>query len=208
MQKYIIVTGGTKGIGRAVVMRFARAGFAVVTCARSAADLLTLAADVEEELPGSELYTLAADLSQPADTRRFTDFVLALGGKIEVLINNTGAFTPGRLQDDDQEGSVLRHMIDVNLYSTYDVTRALLPSLLAHGGGHIFTMCSVASLRAYPSGGAYSVAKFALLGLTKALREELKEQNIRVTAVLPGATLTASWEGADLPPSGLLRRKM
>nr|WP_317128374.1 SDR family oxidoreductase [Hymenobacter radiodurans] len=69
-------------------------------------------------------------------------------------------------------------------------------------------MCSVASLRAYPSGGAYSVAKFALLGLTKALREELKEQNIRVTAVLPGATLTASWEGADLPPSGLLRQKM
>nr|WP_317128375.1 SDR family oxidoreductase [Hymenobacter radiodurans] len=141
MQKYIIVTGGTKGIGRAVVMRFARAGFAVVTCARSAADLLTLAADVEEELPGSELYTLAADLSQPADTRRFTDFVLALGGKIEVLINNTGAFTPGRLQDDDQEGSVLRHMIDVNLYSTYDVTRALLPSLLAHGGG-IFSRCA------------------------------------------------------------------
>jgi short-subunit dehydrogenase len=205
MQKYIIVTGGTKGIGRAVVMRFARAGFAVVTCARSAADLLALAADLEQENPGSELYTLAVDLSQPTDTRRFTDFVLALGGKIEVLVNNTGAFTPGRLQDDTEDGSVLRQMIDVNLYSTYDVTRALLPSMLEHGGGHIFTMCSVASLRAYPSGGAYSVAKFGLLGLTKALREELKEQNTRVTAVLPGATLTASWEGANLPPERFIK---
>ena len=205
MQKYIIVTGGTKGIGRAVVMRFARAGFAVVTCARSTADLLTLATDMEQELPGSELYTLSADLSQLNDTRRFTDFVLALGGKIEVLVNNTGAFTPGRLQDDTEDGSVLRQMIDVNLYSTYDVTRALLPNMLAHGGGHIFTMCSVASLQAYPSGGAYSVAKFALLGLTKALREELKEQNIRVTAVLPGATLTASWEGANLPPERFIK---
>jgi short-subunit dehydrogenase len=150
MQKYIIVTGGTKGIGRAVVMRFARAGFAVVTCARSTADLLTLATDMEQELPGSELYTLSADLSQFNDARRFTDFVLALGGKIEVLVNNTGAFTPGRLQDDTEDGSVLRQMIDVNLYSTYDVTRALLPNMLAHGGGHIFTMCSVASLQAYP----------------------------------------------------------
>jgi short-subunit dehydrogenase len=205
MKKYIIVTGGTKGIGRAVVMRFAQAGYAVVTCARSAADLATLTAEVAREVPGSELHTLPADLSQPADTRHFTDFVLGLGGKIEVLVNNTGAFTPGRLQDEPADGSVLRHMIDINLYSTYDVTRALLPSMLAERGGHIFTMCSVASLRAYPSGGAYSVAKFALLGLTKALREELKEQGIRVTAVLPGATLTASWEGVDLPPERFIK---
>ncbi|WP_317175030.1 SDR family NAD(P)-dependent oxidoreductase [Hymenobacter qilianensis] len=141
MKKYIIVTGGTKGIGRAVVMRFAQAGFAVVTCARSTADLLTLATDIEQAIPGSELYTLSADLSQPDEARRFTDFVLALGGKIEVLVNNIGAFTPGRLQDDTEDGSVLRHMIEVNLYSTYDVTRALLPSMLAHGGG-IFSRCA------------------------------------------------------------------
>ena len=71
--------------------------------------------------------------------------------------------------------------------------------------GHIFTMCSTASIMAYPNGGSYCIAKFALYGMTKVLREELKEHGLRVTAILPGATLTASWEGADLPAERFIR---
>ncbi|TGE08599.1 SDR family oxidoreductase [Hymenobacter fodinae] len=206
MQKNIVViTGGTKGIGRALVLRFLRAGYPVATCARSAADLGALQTAVTTELPTAKLHTCAADLSQQSETRRFTEFVSGLGQAVEVVINNTGSFVPGRLQDEPADGSQLRHMLDVNLLSAYDVTLALLPGLIARRSGHIFNICSTASLMAYPNGGSYGIAKFALLGMTKNLREELKQHNIRVTAVLPGATLTASWEGVDLPAERFIK---
>ena len=199
MEKYVVVTGGTKGIGRAVVLRFLRAGQPVVTCARSARDLAELQTTMSEEVPGAVLHTLPADLSEPKDCRRFTDFVLRLEGGVEVLVNNTGAFLPGRLQDEPTDGSQLRQMLAANLLSAYDVTLPLLPGLIERRQGHIFNICSTASLTAYPNGGSYGIAKHALYGLTRNLREELKEHDIRVTAVLPGATLTASWAGVDLP---------
>jgi len=205
MQKYIVVTGGTKGIGRAVARRFAQAGFGVVTCARSAADLDRLKTALQQDVPGAIIHTLAADLSQAAETGRFAEFVRGLGVSVDILVNNTGAFIPGRLQDEPADGSQLRQMMDVNLYSAYDLTRALLPPMIARRTGHIFNMCSTASIMAYPNGGSYCVAKFALYGMTKVLREELKEHGLRVTAILPGATLTASWEGADLPAERFIK---
>ena len=199
-KKLIVVTGGSKGIGRAVVSRFLRAGFPIATCARSAADLAALTTELTAEVPGAMLHTLPADLSQQADCGRFAAFVLALDLPVEVLVNNAGAFTPGRLQDEPADGSQLRQMLAVNLLSAYDVTLPLLPGFIARGGGHIFTICSTASITAYPNGGSYGIAKHALLGFTKNLREELKISGVRVTAVLPGPTLTASWAGVDLPP--------
>ena len=198
-EKLIVVTGGSKGIGRAVVARFLRAGYAVATCARSAADLTALTTELRAEVPGAVLHTLPADLSQQADCARFAAFVLSLGLSVEVLVNNAGAFTPGRLQDEPADGSQLRQMLAVNLLSAYDVTLPLLPGLIAQGKGHIFTICSTASITAYPNGGSYGIAKHALLGFTKNLREELKTSGVRVTAVLPGPTLTASWAGVELP---------
>ena len=178
----VVVTGGSKGIGRALVTRFLAAGYTVATCARSAADLQTLQSDLAPAL----LHTLPADLSQADDCRRFADFVLALGLPIQVVVHNTGAFIPGRFQDEPADGTSLRQMLAVNLLSTYDLTQALLPTLLAQRQGHIFTICSTASLMAYPNGGSYGVAKAALYAYTKTLREELKSSGIRVTAVLPG----------------------
>ena len=191
----VIITGGSQGIGRALVQCFLREGFSVATCARSAGDLARLQA----ELPGAPLHTLPADLSQPGDCARFAAFALALGLPLAALIHNAGAFVPGRFQDEPTDGSRLRQMLAANLLSAYDLTQALLPPLLAQGGGHIFTICSTASLIPYPNGGSYGVAKFALLGFTKTLREEVKTQGLRVTAVLPGATLTRSWDGMPEP---------
>jgi short-subunit dehydrogenase len=195
----IVVTGGSKGIGRAVVARFLEAGFPVATCARSAADLAALSTELTAGRPNAQLHTLPADLSRPEDCARFAAFVLALGLPVEVLVNNAGAFVPGRLQDEPADGSQLRQMLAVNLLSAYDVTLPLLPGLIAQQRGHIFTICSTASVTAYPNGGSYGIAKHALLGFTRNLREELKPAGVRVTAVLPGPTLTASWEGVDLP---------
>lgn len=198
-EKLIVVTGGSKGIGRAVVARFLRQGFPVATCARSADDLAALTTELTADVPGAVLHTLAADLSLTDDCARFAAFVLALGLPVEVLVNNAGAFVPGRLQDEPTDGSQLRHMLAVNLLSAYDVTLPLLIGFIARGRGHIFTICSTASITAYPNGGSYGIAKHALLGFTRNLREELKTSGVRVTAVLPGPTLTASWAGVNLP---------
>ena len=197
----VVVTGGSQGIGRALVVRFLRAGYAVATCARSAPDLAALRA----ELAPAPLHTLPAALSQAAGCRRFAEFVLGLKLPLRVLVHNTGAFLPGRLQDEPADGSQLRQLLAVNLLSAYDVNQALLPAMLAQGTGHIFTICSTASLIAYPNGGSYGIAKFALYGFTKTLREELKSSGLRVTAVLPGPTLTASWESAPLPPERFIK---
>jgi short-subunit dehydrogenase len=80
----------------------------------------------------------------------------------------------------------------------------MLPTMLERGSGHIFNLCSIASIIAYPNGGSYSISKFAMLGFSKVLREELKTKGIKVTAVLPGATWSDSWAGADFPHSRLM----
>ncbi len=198
------MTGGSQGIGRALVARFLQAGYAVATCARSAADLDQLRQELALAAPAT-LHTQPADLSQWADCQRFAEFVQGLNLPLAALINNAGGFAPGRLQDEPTDGSRLREMLASNLLSAYDVTRALLPSFIAQRHGHIFTICSTASIMAYPNGGSYGIAKFALLGFTKTLREELKAQGIRVTAVLPGATLTRSWDGVGEQPERFIR---
>jgi short-subunit dehydrogenase len=83
------------------------------------------------------------------------------------------------------------------MYSAYQLTRQLLPAMMAAKQGHIFNLCSIASLQAYANGGSYSISKFALMGFSKNLREELKPYNIKVTAVYPGAVMTDSWGDFD-----------
>ena len=84
-----------------------------------------------------------------------------------------------------------------NLYSAYHLTRTLLPSMMQRNLGHVFNICSIASLHAYKNGGAYSISKFAMDGFSKNLREEMKPFNIKVTSVFPGAVLTDSWGDFD-----------
>lgn len=203
MKKLIIVTGGTKGIGKAIIHKFAEQGFDVLTCSRSEKDLLQLKKEVEGKYPKAELYTQQADLSDKKQLKAFVEFVKGLGRVPEVLVNNTGLFIPGMIHQEEE--GVLEKMIETNLYSAYHLTRAFVPDMIAAKSGHIFNMCSTASIVAYTNGGSYCISKFALLGMTKVLREELKEKGIRVTAIMPGATLTASWEGVDLPPERFMK---
>jgi short-subunit dehydrogenase len=119
-----------------------------------------------------------------------------------VLINNAGQFLPGSVHD-EAEGT-LEQMIAVNLYSAYHLTRALLPGMMTRRSGHIFNICSVASLQAYPNGGAYSISKWALAGFSANLREELKTHGIKVTSVYPGAAYTDSWAGSGVAPARIM----
>ncbi|SDK32447.1 Short-chain dehydrogenase [Catalinimonas alkaloidigena] len=198
MEKLIVVTGGTKGIGRAVIERFAAAGVDAVTCARHAEDLDELAADFAQRFPQQQLFTQPADLSDPQQVTAFAEFVMSLNRPVDVLVNNAGFFVPGQVHNEEE--GVLEATLQLNLVSVYHLTRRFVPGMKARQSGHIFNLCSTASIMAYTNGGSYCISKFALYGFSKVLREELKEEGIRVTSVLPGATLTASWAGTDLPP--------
>jgi short-subunit dehydrogenase len=113
----------------------------------------------------------------------------------DIVVNNAGLFEPGNVHDEPD--GTLESQMAVNLYSAYHLTRTLLPSMMEKKSGHIFNMCSIASLAAYKNGGAYSVSKFAMLGFTKNLRVEMMPYHIKVTAVLPGAVMSDSWAGYD-----------
>lgn len=195
MKKSIIISGGSQGIGKALVKKFLENGFQVFTCARNAEKLESLKNEFNHPL----LHTFVADLSHKKQVSNFAQWILNQETKIDVLINNAGYFLPGQIQN--EEDGVLESQIEANLYSAYHLTKAILPSMQKSNTGHIFTICSTASITAYTAGGSYCISKFALLGFTKVLREELKTQGIKVTAVLPGATLTPAWDGVNLPDS-------
>lgn len=194
----VIITGATKGIGFAVAGKFASAGFNLIICARNQDDLKHMAEDFSNKY-AVEVKYMAVDMSVKNDVAQFGNWIIQQGISIDILINNAGNFLPGSVYN-EQDG-VLENMIAVNLYSAYYLTRTLLPLMMQAKKGHIFNMCSIASLQAYANGGSYSISKFALLGFTKNLREEMKPHGIKVTAVCPGATMSNSWEGFDIDPS-------
>ena len=201
MQKLAVITGGTKGIGRALVKKFAENGFSVSTCARNEEALDQLKEEMEAAHE-TKIHTFTADLSKKEESTEFVEFNRLISKPLEVLINNTGVFMPGEIMS-EPEGA-LETMINTNLYSAYHITRGLVPLMLQNKGGHVFNMCSIASFMAYANGGSYSISKFAMLGFSKVLREELKDKAIRVTSVMPGATYTPSWEGAGIEEQRLM----
>lgn len=197
MQPSIVVTGCTKGIGKAIVLAFAKKGFNIAGCARNEGELSKLLGDLQTINPEGTHTLIACDVSKPAEIAAFTLKVTETYGAIDILVNNAGVFLPGQLIDEQPEQLPL--LLQTNVVSAYLITKQLLPAMRKQKSGHIFNICSIASLQAYPHGGSYTISKFALLGFSKQLRLELKNDSIRVTAVMPGATLTDSWAGTDLP---------
>lgn len=193
--KTIVVTGATKGIGKAICQKFASNGFGVAFCARNEADVKQLSEELKN-LGAPVVYASSCDVSDKKALASFAENVKKEFSEINVLVNNAGVFIPGNVSE-EPEGA-LEKMIETNLYSAYHLTRMLLPSIQKASEPYIFNICSTASTYAYDNGGSYSISKFALLGMTKVLRKELLGK-IKVSAVMPGPTLTASWDGVDLP---------
>jgi len=199
----IIVTGGSRGIGRSVVLQFAKHGFDVAYCSRSEEKLHQLANEIDELGENTEVFFQSCDMGKADQVISFANNALDKFSRFDVVINNAGVFLPGEIIN--AEEGLMEDMMNINFFSAYHFTRALLPSMVQIRKGHIFNICSVASIKAYPNGSLYTISKFALLGFSKSLREELKEKNIRVTSVLPGATYTDSWQGIELPESRFMK---
>lgn len=194
MQNVAVITGGTKGIGRAMVMKLLSEGFRVYACSRNKSDLEQLAREAGEN---DQLVLRVADISKREEVKQFSEWILSETDRVDILVNNAGVFVPGQLHREEE--GILEKTIETNVYGAYYLTRDLLPVMISHRRGHIFNLCSTASFVPYVNGGSYCISKYALLGFSRVLREEMKPYGIRVTSVMPGATLTASWEGTDLP---------
>ena len=191
----IVITGASKGIGFAIAETFASYGHDLYLTSKTAKDLEVSVGVLRTKYPLVKIEAMAADLSLKGDVDAFSKWCLQ-NTQPQILVNNAGYFVPGKIQD-EAEGQ-LEQQLNTNLMSAYHLTRALLPSMLSNTSGHIFNICSIASLNAYENGGSYSISKFALLGFSKNLRLELKDKGIKVTAVCPGATYTNSWAGSGI----------
>ncbi|MBC7554749.1 MAG: SDR family oxidoreductase [Taibaiella sp.] len=199
---YAIITGATQGIGRAVAEKYLANGYCIAVCARSKEKLKLLEQDWNERYPTASVIVYDTDLSLRGNVSAFATEITSVFPHIDVLVNNAGSFLPGNLEDEPE--GLLEQMLAVNLHSAYHLTKAIIPVMKKNGSGHIFNMCSVASLKAYPQGGAYSISKYALLGFSENLREEMRAYNIKVTSVCPGATYTPSWEGSGVEPGRIM----
>ncbi|MBC7691637.1 MAG: SDR family oxidoreductase [Methylotenera sp.] len=215
-KKWAVITAGTKGIGKALVEKFSQEGFSILTCSRNSDDLAALQKAIVESgasAPGGaasvgansgvECKIMKADLSVAHEVSRFAEFCLRSAPQTDVLINNAGIYLPGQIHSEPD--GALEKMIETNLYSAYHLTRKLIGPMMARRKGHLFNICSTASITPYVNGGSYCISKYALHGMTKVLREEMKPHGVRVTSVIPGATRTASWEGTTLPDERFMK---
>ncbi len=192
----IVITGCTRGIGYALAQRFEE-GFQIVGCGANPDRV----AQIKALHPSWDVQT--SDLSQPVQAKDFGHYVLSRHERVDILINNAGAFEQNSLLSEPDE--TFTRMMRTNLESAYYLTKVIAPRMIAQRVGWIVQMASVASIRPYPQGGSYAIAKAALLAFSRNLREELKPHQVAVTALLLGPTLTDSWKGAPYPPERFVR---
>lgn len=191
-----VITGASRGMGKAIAKIFATHGYDLYLCSKTETNLLATIEELKTQFPNITIDGKAFDLGKKQQAQLFGQWINNVVDGIDVLINNAGTFIPGNISNEPD--GALEAMLEVNLFSAYHTTRTLLPKMMAAKNGHIFTICSIASLAAYPNGGAYSISKYALLGFTKNLRKELYDYGIKVTAIIPGAVYTDSWKSSGV----------
>ena len=190
-----IITGATKGIGRAIALKLADDGYNLAICSRDEAALAALARELENK--GVRVHYLVADCADKAVVYNFCDFCSQVFGQIDLLVNNAGVFLPGSLLDEDD--TAFEQQLQLNLNGAYYLSKYMGRKMRSQQTGHIINICSIASKQIKENAGSYSVTKWGLLSLNNVLRDELAKHNVKVTAVLPGSTLTASWDGTEIP---------
>jgi short-subunit dehydrogenase len=199
----VVITGASKGFGKAIAGIFAQNGHNLYLCSRNEVALYKAVEELMTVYPGITIKAKAFDLSVKEQAQAFGKWILSHQVPVDVLVNNAGLFDPGSVYNEPD--GTLEHMMAVNLFSAYHVTRTVIQHMMQQKSGHIFNMCSIASLKAYANGGAYSISKYALAGFSTNLREEMKLHGIKVTAVYPGAAYTDSWAGSGIDPKRIMQ---
>jgi len=184
--KNALVTGAGKGIGKAVAIALAKEGVNVILVARTQSDLEKVAKEVNSF--GVKSLALTADVSDINSVNNAVEKALAEFKTIDILINNAGIAAFGKFLE--LEPAAWERIIQVNLMGTYYVTRAVLPNMIERQTGDIINISSTAGLSGNALTSAYSASKFAVLGLTESLMQEVRKHNIRVTALIPSTVAT------------------
>ncbi|HKC36144.1 MAG TPA: SDR family oxidoreductase, partial [Chitinophagaceae bacterium] len=190
----VLITGASRGIGKAIAEIFAANGHDLFLSSRNEVALYKAMEDLQTRYASVSIKAKAFDLTDKEQTKELGNWCLKYTVP-DIIVNNAGLFEPGSVHNEPE--GLLENQLAINVSSAYHLTRALLPKMMTRKSGHIFNLCSIASLHAYKNGGAYSISKFAMYGFSKNLREEMKPYNIKVTSVHPGAVLTDSWGDYD-----------
>ncbi|MFI2858205.1 3-ketoacyl-ACP reductase [Paenibacillus sp. JSM ZJ436] len=185
--KTAIITGAGKGIGRAMAIALASEGVHVGLIARTAEDLQSLSKLITEQY-GVKAIGAAADISLQSEVEAAFAVISQELGAIDILINNAGIAQFGNLLEMQTEE--WKKIIDVNLMGTYHMLRTVLPSMMERGSGDVINISSTAGERGFATGSAYNASKFAVMGLTEAVLQEVRKHNIRVTALTPSTVNT------------------
>lgn len=192
----VVITGASRGLGEAIALAFAK--LPQVSLALIARDQTRLEKVKQRcEALGASVEIYCCDMAVPETITQTIDAIKQLQGDATVLINNAGVFTQQPLLETSIDSAAA--MMQVNCLSALQFSQALLPAMSQHQCGDIFFVASVASIKTFNNCGAYVMSKHAMLGCARALREETKTQGIRVSCLLPGAILTDSWQGTELP---------
>ncbi|RKP51578.1 3-ketoacyl-ACP reductase [Cohnella endophytica] len=191
-----IITGAGKGIGKAAAIAMAREGIHLGLMARTSADLESLRQQLTSEYD-IKVSIATADISNRAEAERAVETLIGELGSLDILLNNAGTGQFGTLSEMDPEQ--WERIIQTNLMGTYYVTRAALPTMLNQKSGSIVNIASTAGERGFATGSAYCASKFAVLGLTEALMQEVRKSNIRVTALTPSTVNTELAVKTGLP---------
>jgi short-subunit dehydrogenase len=191
--KNALITAATKGMGRAIAIAFAKEGVNLAICARTGDHLGAFKSELSAINPTIKIFTSVTDCSIKQEVLKFACAAEQALGFIGIIVNNVGMYEYRSILDDGEE--TLEKQVNTNLAPTYHLYRYFGKAMISKREGHIFTICSVASLNPIAEAGAYSVTKYALLGLSKVMRLEMQPYGVKVTAIIPGSTLTNSWEG-------------
>ncbi|MGM1048222.1 MAG: 3-ketoacyl-ACP reductase [Bacillota bacterium] len=185
--KTAIITGAGKGIGRAIAISLAKEGVHVGLVARTAADLESLGQFITEQY-GVKAIAATADISVQSEAEAAFAAINQELGAIDILINNAGIAQFGNLLE--MEPEQWKRIVDVNLMGTYHMLRTVLPGMIERSKGDVINISSTAGERGFATGSAYNASKFAVMGLTEAVLQEVRKHNIRVTALTPSTVNT------------------
>ncbi|SRR5579883_1435508 len=185
MADVVIITGGTKGLGRASVQKWLAEGWSVATCARDEVDI----AKLEAEVNTPNLLSQVVDIADEVAVRGFVKRILERWKKVDVLINNASILGPRETIENYSE-ETWRKVMDVNVNGTFYFVKKVLPSMLEQKQGVIVNVSSGAGVKGSKRWGAYAASKFAVEGLSQVLRSEVIDSGVRVYAFDPGAMQT------------------
>ncbi|MEZ4720961.1 MAG: SDR family NAD(P)-dependent oxidoreductase [Flavobacteriales bacterium] len=192
--KNAIVTGSSKGLGKAIAAALSEQGYDVWLSARSMDDLKQLKKELQGKF-ANQVHIHAVDFSDSDATVKYAQTLLQECSSIDVLVNNAGIFIPDELT---MEGSLDLQM-KVNFQTAYSITQTLLPTFVENKGGHIFNVCSVVNRKPRTNAASYTISKFALYGYHKVLHQTMLEHGVKVCAFFPSSINTSSWDGMDAP---------